>query len=323
MDGGSVSSLGRSERSYARYTARGVTIENSRNDTLTHDCHGMQHPKDFYREYVGKRIRPDGRKLDEIRRSRVALGPIERADGSAAVRLGNTTVIAGIDLEVTTPAQDRPSEGDVAIDVQLLPICSPKISLRGGPPEEAFSVAEFLKRTVFSKKACIDMNELCIEKGTSCWLLRVHIICLDHDGNVLDAAYLALTAALYDLRVPPFEIDEDDGVVYFLKDTTKESSSLRSLRISISRTFGIFDDTHIIVDPTAEEEELVGTVVTIVVDEAQQLLSVYMPGGASIQESILRRCIELSCSFVSKSSADLRTAISRRELEDKGLRDVL
>ncbi|KTF81685.1 hypothetical protein cypCar_00032483, partial [Cyprinus carpio] len=42
----------------------------------------------------------------------------------------------------------------------------------------------------------INMEELCIEKSKLCWVLYCDIMCLDYDGNLLDACMIVLLAAL-------------------------------------------------------------------------------------------------------------------------------
>lgn len=54
------------------------------------------HPVKFYRDYLNQNIRPDGRLLSKFRSITVNVGAVVTADGSALVRIGNTTVICGI-----------------------------------------------------------------------------------------------------------------------------------------------------------------------------------------------------------------------------------
>jgi exosome complex RNA-binding protein Rrp42 (RNase PH superfamily) len=37
---------------------------------------------------------------------------------------------------------------------------------------------------------------LCIKEGKAVWVLHADIVCLNYDGNILDASLLALTTAL-------------------------------------------------------------------------------------------------------------------------------
>lgn len=55
--------------------------------------------------------RPDGRELGEFRTTTVNIGSITTADGSALVKLGNTTVICGVKAELAAPAADSANKG--------------------------------------------------------------------------------------------------------------------------------------------------------------------------------------------------------------------
>lgn len=54
------------------------------------------HPIKYYRNYIAHEIRPDGREFEAFRPIRINVKSIGTADGSAIVKLGNTTVICGI-----------------------------------------------------------------------------------------------------------------------------------------------------------------------------------------------------------------------------------
>lgn len=54
------------------------------------------HPIKYYRNYTEHNIRPDGRVFEAFRPIRINVKSIGTADGSAIVKLGNTTVICGI-----------------------------------------------------------------------------------------------------------------------------------------------------------------------------------------------------------------------------------
>lgn len=87
------------------------------------------HPKVYFERFVSENIRPDGRDFDAWRDvsanvgmnpyhfvkltsfDLAFLGSISTADGSALVRLGETTIVCGIKAEIAEPELDRPGEG--------------------------------------------------------------------------------------------------------------------------------------------------------------------------------------------------------------------
>ena len=71
------------------------------------------YPEQYYAEFISRELRPDGRKLEEARPATIGVGTIQSADSSALVKLGNTTVLAGVKLEVggcTPPLLGCPSD---------------------------------------------------------------------------------------------------------------------------------------------------------------------------------------------------------------------
>jgi polyribonucleotide nucleotidyltransferase len=69
------------------------------------------HPKAYLERFIAEHVRPDGREASDWRDLFVHVGPIETADGSALVRLGDTTIVCGVKAEITEPDLERPTEG--------------------------------------------------------------------------------------------------------------------------------------------------------------------------------------------------------------------
>ena len=62
------------------------------------------YPEQYYSRFISQNTRPDGRSLGRARAATVGLGVVTTADSSALIKIGNTTVIAGIKLEVLSNA---------------------------------------------------------------------------------------------------------------------------------------------------------------------------------------------------------------------------
>ncbi|WJX10061.1 hypothetical protein P8452_00827 [Trifolium repens] len=62
---------------------------------------------------------------------------VASANGSALVKIGSTTMLTAIKMEVMTPSLETPDEGCLAIDFHMPAICSPIV--RPGRPAEAES----------------------------------------------------------------------------------------------------------------------------------------------------------------------------------------
>jgi exosome complex component RRP43 len=68
-------------------------------------------PKAYLERFLADQFRPDGREASEWRDLFVHLGSISTADGSALVRLGETTIVCGVKAEIAEPDLEQPTEG--------------------------------------------------------------------------------------------------------------------------------------------------------------------------------------------------------------------
>ncbi|EEB87885.1 hypothetical protein MPER_14569 [Moniliophthora perniciosa FA553] len=71
------------------------------------------------------------------------IGSISTANGSALVRMGNTTVVCGVKAEIAEPELDKPNDGFLVPNIDLPAICSSKFK-PGPPSEEAQVISERL-----------------------------------------------------------------------------------------------------------------------------------------------------------------------------------
>ncbi|KAK5918064.1 hypothetical protein CgunFtcFv8_002863 [Champsocephalus gunnari] len=226
-------------------------------------------PLEYHRSFLKENCRPDGRELSEFRTTTLNIGSISTADGSALVKVGNTTVMCGIKVELTNPLVEAPGKGFIVPNVDLPPLCSSRF--RPGPPgEQAQAASQFIADVIESSEV-IQTEDLCIERGKLCWVLYCDMMCVDYDGNVLDACIIALLAALKNTKLPEVTINKDTG--------------------STRTSFCVFDDSILIVDPTAEEEGLSTSHLTVVTDEKERLCVVHKPGGTPLSAEKLQECI--------------------------------
>ncbi len=86
-------------------------------------------------EMLSKGMRLDGRGLLDTRELVVTPNVIEKAEGSARVKLGNTELIAGVKVNLGTPFPDTPDKGLLIVSAEVLPLASPYAE--PGPPDES------------------------------------------------------------------------------------------------------------------------------------------------------------------------------------------
>eukprot|EP01119_Soliformovum_irregulare_P001660 TRINITY_DN11394_c0_g1_i1.p1 TRINITY_DN11394_c0_g1~~TRINITY_DN11394_c0_g1_i1.p1 ORF type:complete len:294 (+),score=79.62 TRINITY_DN11394_c0_g1_i1:3-884(+) len=255
------------------------------------------YPSEFYRKFLVHDIRPDGRALYKIRKTTISVGSVSSADGSAFVKIGNTSMVAGISVElgsVPIPAkgEEMPPDGHVVVNLELLPLCSAKYK-PGKPSEDAQVMGEYLNDIA---KTLIDFSSIAIkqkseteqgeQKAKWVWFLNTSIYCINHDGNIFDASLIALIAALKDVKLPVIEFGED-GEVF----AGEEKFSLKLLHVPTSLTFGIIDD-YILADPTSEEETLFNGTITVISNDKDQFCGLYKTGGTPLSQESLRECMD-------------------------------
>ncbi|XP_057676716.1 exosome complex component RRP43 [Corythoichthys intestinalis] len=243
-------------------------------------------PLEYHRSFLKENCRPDGRELLQFRTTTINIGSIGTADGSALVKLGNTTVICGVKAELANPSVEAPGKGFIVPNVDLPPLCSSQF--RPGPPGERAQAASHFVADVIESSQVLQTEDLCIERGKLCWSLYCDLICLDYDGNVLDACVLVLLAALKNATLPEVSVDAETGAP---KVDSEKRQSLKIVRHPVAASFCVFDRSILLADPTAEEERLATARVTLVTDEEGRLCSVHKPGGTSLSGEKLQDLI--------------------------------
>jgi exosome complex component RRP42 len=167
----------------------------------------------------------------EYREVSVENNPIPRANGSARVKIGNTEVIVGVKMDVSTPFPDTPEEGTLMINTELMPMANP--DFEPGPPKaEAIELSRVVDRGI-RESGCIDFGKLCITPKEKVWTVFVDVYPINDDGNLLDAAALAAVTALKNTVIPKY--DEKEGVVMH-KEPSKKKLELEF--IPVLTTFG-------------------------------------------------------------------------------------
>ncbi|MDP7323641.1 MAG: exosome complex protein Rrp42 [Candidatus Woesearchaeota archaeon] len=205
-------------------------------------------------ETLEKGTRFDGRKSDQVRDVSVETGVTKNAEGSARVKIGDTEVIAGVKLSIEKPYPDSPDNGNLMVNVELLPLSSPEFDT-GPPGIKAIELARVVDRGIRESKA-IDTKKLCVEKGEKVWTISIDIISINDAGNLFDAAALAALASIKDAVFP--KVSKSGEIDY--KELTKDKLPLAKEPIEVT-VWKIGE--HFIVDPTPDEEKVADARLTI------------------------------------------------------------
>lgn len=211
------------------------------------------HPLSYLSRFLDSSIREDGRSLTTFRDATLTLGSISTSDGSSFVRIGNTSCIAAVKLEIAPPQLSRPREGYLIPNVELPAVCSSKFKA-GAPAEEAQVLTSRLLG-LLNSSAVLDREQLCVEEGKAVWCAYLDISFICFDGNAIDAAVLAAVAALTDTRLPKATFDQDTEQVR-CSSAPAERTPLHLQELPFASSFSIFENAHLLSDPTALEAAL-------------------------------------------------------------------
>ena len=223
--------------------------------------------KSHLMRFLSKGIRYDGRKLDEFREIVVETNISKNAEGSARIKLGNTEILAGVKMSLEKPYPDTPEEGNLMVGAELSPLSSARFE-SGPPGSESIELARVVDRGIRESKA-IDNKALCVTPGEKVWTVMVDIVSINADGNLLDAASLGAIAAIKEARFPGF-----DGLKLDYKNRTNKPLPIRKVPIAVT-IYKI--GKYLLVDPSAEEEELVEARLTVT--SADGKLAALQKGG--------------------------------------------
>ncbi|KAJ6227893.1 exosome complex component rrp43 [Anaeramoeba flamelloides] len=245
------------------------------------------HPKEFFQKFFEKGVRPDNRKLNTFRKPKILKGHINSAIGSSTVRLGNTSVVSGIQAEVVVPDLNKPKMGKIQVNVELTDLSSSKHSTER-VNERSAAISEYIESTLINT-GTINLEELCIQESEKVWMIYLDIYTLNCDGNVLDACIISALAALQNTTLDPVIIVGEN------EESKEIQKEIILHNLPIPSSFGFFED-YILADPTADEEEIINSKLTIILgkNNKKSICDIYKTGSYPISRKTISTCIELA-----------------------------
>jgi exosome complex component RRP42 len=243
--------------------------------------------REFIAELLGKGERLDGRGFNEYRDIEIEANVVPaKAEGSALVRLGDTSVVAGVKVLVGEPYPDSPDEGVTMVSAEMSPIASPLFEL-GPPKEDAIELARIVDRGV-RESGMVDSKGLCIEEGKKVYMVFADLYPLEYDGNLIDASSIAANVALLTTKFPEMKIEGNDLVA------TGEILSLPVSNVAIEHTVVKIDE-HLIMDPVLKEEFVQDCRLTMAVDEKNNFTALQKGGGTgAISLSLVEQAMDMA-----------------------------
>ena len=254
--------------------------------------------RNYIVDLLKKGDRVDGRKFDEYRQLEIEPNPVAaKAEGSAIVRLGGTSVVAGVKVLTGEPYPDTPGEGVVMVTAELAPIASPLFEL-GPPKEDAIELARVVDRGVRESET-VDVNQLCIEEGKKVYMVFADVYPLEYDGNLIDASSIAVNAALLTTRFSEMKLENDELV------ETGKMLELPLSNMAIEHTVSKISN-HVVIEPILKEEMVQDCRLTMAVDKNDKFTALQKGGGSG---PISIELIDEAMTMALERAKDIRKAI--------------
>ncbi|MFX0108380.1 MAG: exosome complex protein Rrp42 [Candidatus Hodarchaeota archaeon] len=255
--------------------------------------------RSYIADLLGRGERVDGRSFSQYRPIEIEMHPVDaKAEGSAIVRIGGTSVVAGVKILTGAPYPDTPDEGVVMVSAEMAPIASPLFEL-GPPKESAIELARVVDRGVRESET-VDVKKLCVEPGKMVYMVFCDIYPLEYDGNLIDASSIAANAALMATRFPEMKYKGEELV---------ESGKMLDLplqNIAIEHTVAKIAE-HLVIDPHLKEEMVQDCRLTMAVDQNDNFTAMQKGGG---EGPMTLEQIDLAMGMALESTKNIRELLN-------------
>ncbi|MHA2141085.1 MAG: exosome complex protein Rrp42 [Candidatus Thorarchaeota archaeon] len=227
--------------------------------------------KGYVADLLSKGERVDGRAFDEYREITIEPHVVPaKAEGSAIVRIGGTSVVAGVKVLTGAPYPDTPDEGVTMVTAEMAPMASPLFEL-GPPKEPAIELARVVDRGV-RESGTMDTKALCIEPGKMVYMVFADVYTLEYDGNLIDTSSIAVNAALIGTKYPEMKWEDDKAVA------TGKELKLPLQNMAVEHTVAKIGE-HLVIDPHIKEEMVMDSRLTMAVDKDDNFTAMQKGGG--------------------------------------------
>lgn len=181
--------------------------------------------------------------------------------------------------------------------------------------EQEVILSRILEKAIRRSRA-IDTESLCIIAGAKCWSVRADVHVLNADGGLVDAACVAIMAALRHFRRPEVSVNGEDVTVHTMAERVPVPLSI--MHTPICLTFNFFDGGNIIVLDADRKEEQVSSAEMILTANDFELCQIAKLGGVSVDPLDLLKCTNIAVS----KARELSSMIAQKLADDSTKRDV-
>jgi exosome complex component RRP42 len=156
----------------------------------------------------------------------------------------------------------------------------------GPPREESIELARIVDRGLRSAEI-LDLKKLSLIAGKQVYIVFVDIYVLNYGGNLIDCAALAAIAALKKAKMPVYTVT-DDGI-----KLTKKTIALKIRKEPVAVTMVKIGDSFL-VDPTADEEEVMDARLTVTLDEDGNVCTIQKTGSEGLTTGEIKHALQLA-----------------------------
>lgn len=240
------------------------------------------------KELLERGERADGRDFLSYRKITIEPKIFKKAEGSAYVEIGDTCIAAGVKFDIGTPFPDTPNEGVIMTEGEILPIAS--FDVEPGPPsDEEIELSRVVDRGIRESKM-IDLSKLVVAPKEKVIKVYLDFSVISNSGNLIDAANLAVVAALSTAVCPDIrELNESPSATIY--DVSQVPLPIRDCPIAIT-TYDL--GGNLLVDPTAEEELLMNARLTITHTKDDLICAMQKGEAGAITSDYIFKALEVA-----------------------------
>ncbi|KAL8722044.1 MAG: hypothetical protein Q9225_001420 [Loekoesia sp. 1 TL-2023] len=269
----------------------------------------------FILEALRENIRLDGRALDAFRNIDLSFG---EEYGVADVQLGKTRVLARISASITAPFTDRKFDGIFTVTTELSPMASPAFEV--GRQTDTETLLSRLLEVALRRSNALSTESLCLLAGQKVWSLTATCHVLSHDGNLLDAACIAVLAALQHYRIPDTTVKGEEVIVHSVEE--RNPVPLAMLHYPLCVTMALFEGGEkVVMDATLREQQCCEGEVVVTANKYGEVVQMAKLGGVPADALVLLNCVDAAVAKVKEIDSIIIRALEKdaRERDVGGL----
>jgi exosome complex RNA-binding protein Rrp42 (RNase PH superfamily) len=235
-------------------------------------------PKKYLEKFLVGGVRADGRTTSCRSLFEVRTNVIESSLSSASVRIGDSMVIATIKAGIFSVPEGILLVGDQA-QGQINVSCDYSLCCLGERRLAQLEGSRISKRIESVVNTVVDRSQLDVQFVTSdedqtnkakpVWDLAIDLLVVRDDGSILDAALVAATTALSNLKLTKINRET-------MKAVSDEVIPLELKTVPMGVSFCMYKDSFLI-DPTRDEEDVLPRIWLVVDSNKKNVLSFYGP----------------------------------------------